>query len=303
MAHPTIVASGPPITSPSGHCWHMGGEVGDAEELRKAVRERADRRVEVVKIMASGGAMTPGTAVMACQFQLDELRLLVEEAHALGLLVTAHAHGLPAVEQAVAAGVDGIEHCGCLTMSGFELSDHLLESLVARRIQVCPTLGKTADATPPPALAEIMVRTGMTWEARLAAVGRMHRAGVQLVCGADAGVSAGKPHGILPEAVIDLVDAGLSTAEALASATSVAAGTCGLGERKGRLRAGYDADLLLVDGDPLKDISALCRVSAVVLRGQVVTLGPSDGKPDGGVRVGGGAVGGRSGWRGAPSAG
>jgi imidazolonepropionase-like amidohydrolase len=116
----------------------------------------------------------------------------------------------------------------------------------------------------------------MTWQARLAAVGRMHRAGVQLVCGADAGISAGKPHGILPEAVIDLVEAGLSPAEALASATSVAARTCGLGERKGRLRAGSDADLLLVDGDPLRDISALRRVAAVVLGGQMVALGPSE---------------------------
>ena len=121
-----------------------------------------------------------------------------------------------------------------------------------------------------------MARTGMTWEARLAAVGRMHRAGVRLVAGADAGISAGKPHGILPEAVVDLVGAGLSPAEALASATSVAARTCGLGERKGRLRVGYDADLLLVDGDPLTDISALRRVSAVLVGGQTVRRHPWD---------------------------
>jgi imidazolonepropionase-like amidohydrolase len=272
VRYPTVVASGPPITSPAGHCWHMGGEVRDADELRKAVRERADRRVDVVKIMASGGAMTPGTDVTACQFDLEELRLAVEEAHTLGLPVTAHAHGLPAVEQAVAAGVDGIEHCGCLTASGMEVPDRLLESLAAQGIQVCPTLGKTADATPPPALLEIMERTGMTWEARLAMVGRMHRAGVRLVSGADAGISSGKPHGILRETVVDLVEAGLTSAEALASATSVAARSCGLGERKGRLRAGYDADLLLVDGDPFTDITALRRVSAVVLRGQRADL-------------------------------
>jgi imidazolonepropionase-like amidohydrolase len=100
----------------------------------------------------------------------------------------------------------------------------------------------------------------------------MHRAGVRLVAGADAGISSGKPHGILRETVVDLVEAGLTSAEALASATSVAARSCGLGERKGRLRAGYDADLLLVDGDPLTDITALRRVSAVVLRGQRVDL-------------------------------
>jgi imidazolonepropionase-like amidohydrolase len=267
---PTIVASGPPITSPAGHCWQMGGEAHDAEELREAVRERADRRTDIVKVMASGGATTPGTDVLACQFQLDELRLVVEEAHALGLPVTAHAHGLPAVRQAISAGVDGIEHCGCLTASGMEVSDELLEALADRQIQVCPTLGRTGDAAPPPALAEIMARSGMTWEARLAIVGRMHRAGVQVVCGADAGIGSGKPHGILPEAVIDLVSAGLPPAAALASATSVAARACGLGERKGRLRAGYDADLLLVDGDPLTDITALRRVSTVVAGGSRV---------------------------------
>lgn len=162
LPYPTIVASGPPITSPSGHCWQMGGEARNAKELRKAVRERADRRVDVVKIMASGGALTPGTDVMTCQFQLDDTRLVVQEAHALGLPVTAHAHGLPAVEQAVAAGVDGIEHCGCVTTRGIEAPDHLLESLAARRIQVCPTLGKTAVAVPPPAIVEIMARTAMT---------------------------------------------------------------------------------------------------------------------------------------------
>jgi hypothetical protein len=122
-------------------------------------------------------------------------------------------------------------------------------------LPVSSRLGKTADATPPPALAKIMARTGMTWEGRLAMVGRMHRAGVRLISGADSGISAGKPHGILPEAVIDLVDAGLTPAEALASATSAAARSCGLADRKGRLRVGYDADLLLVDGDPLADVT------------------------------------------------
>jgi imidazolonepropionase-like amidohydrolase len=175
--------------------------------------------------------------------------------------------------------VDGIEHCGCLTTRGIEVPDELVESLAAQRIQVCPTLGKTGDAMPPPALVEIMARTGMTWEARLAVVGRMYRAGVEIVAGADSGVSAGKPHGILPEAVIDLVHAGLTPAEALACATAVAARACGLGERKGRLRAGWDADLLLVDGDPLSDIGALRQVAAVVVGGRPVADGASEGQP------------------------
>ncbi len=72
---PTIVASGPPITSPGGHCWHMGGEATGPDQLRQAVRERAERHVDVVKVMASGGNTTPDTDVMACQFTLEELRV------------------------------------------------------------------------------------------------------------------------------------------------------------------------------------------------------------------------------------
>ncbi|MDQ6850411.1 MAG: hypothetical protein M3070_10700 [Actinomycetota bacterium] len=114
------------------------------------------------------------------------------------------------------------------------MSDQLVERLAASRVVVCPTLGKTAGGTPPPGVLEIMKRTGMTWEARLAQVARMHHAGVRLISGADAGIHNGKPHGILPEAVADLVLGGGDTAHALASATSAAADALGLGQRKGR---------------------------------------------------------------------
>ncbi len=98
----------------------------------------------------------------------------------------------------------------------------------------------------------------------------MHGAGVRLISGSDGGISPRKPHGVLPEAVADLVAGGVSTADALAAATSCAAQSCGLGEHKGRLRAGYDADLLLVDGNPLNNIGALRRVAAVILNGAIV---------------------------------
>jgi imidazolonepropionase-like amidohydrolase len=165
-AYPTMVAAGPPITSRQGHCWNMGGEAAGPAELRAAVRERADRGVDVVKIMASGGFVTPGTDVMRCQFDLDDMRLIVDEAHAAGLPVTVHAHGLPAVEQAILAGADGIEHCSCMTPNGIEMSDHLVEALAARRIAVCPTLGVRGELTPPPAVAALMERTGVTLETR-----------------------------------------------------------------------------------------------------------------------------------------
>jgi imidazolonepropionase-like amidohydrolase len=265
---PTILAAGPPITTRRGHCWNMGGEVSGPDEIKAAIRKRAERGVDVVKVMASGGAMTPGTNIMACQFTLDELELVVQEAHAAGLSVTAHAHGLPSVEQAVEARVDGIEHCTCLIENGIDVPDRLLERLAERQIAVCPTLGKASGHEPPAVIRELLERAGITWEVRQRLMARMHEAGVRLVAGADTGISPGKPHGLVARAVADFVHGGIPTAAALAMATSTAAEVTGLGREKGRLRAGFDADVLIVDGDPFADIAALTRVSAVFANGR-----------------------------------
>ncbi len=271
---PTIVASGPPITTEHGHCWSMGGAASGVEELRRAVRDRSERGADVVKIMTSGGAMTVGTDVLACQFTLAELRLVVEEAHRLGLAVTAHAHGVPAVEQCADAQVDGIEHCSCLLPTGFSTPPKLAERLAAAGTVVCPTLGRALGSEPPPRVRALMERIGMSWEGRLAQVTELYQAGVTLVSGSDAGISPGKPHGVAPEAVVDLTRCGVPAEAALASATSVAAQACGLGDRTGRLGAGLDADLLIIDGDPAADITALRSVRSVVSRGREIS--PAD---------------------------
>jgi len=267
---PAIVASGPPVTTRGGHCWHMGGEASQPRELRAAVHERAERGADIVKVMASGGMMTAGTDVLACQYSLDLLRIVVDEAHACGLPVTAHAHGLPAVIQAADAGADGIEHCSCLTERGIDQPAELLKRLAANRTIVCPTMGIAPGAAPPPAVLAMQQRTGTTWAARQAMTGALHQAGVTVVSGVDAGISSGKPHGILALAIADLIAGGIPAPGALATATSLAAGACGLGDRKGSLRAGYDADLVLVDGDPLTDIAALRAVRAVYLGGRAI---------------------------------
>jgi imidazolonepropionase-like amidohydrolase len=113
-----------------------------------------------------------------------------------------------------------------------------------------------------------MDRLGLTWEARLEQVRDLYRGGVTFVSGADSGISPAKPHGLLPYAVAHLVEFGVPARVALASATSVAARVCGLGGRTGRLRAGFDADLLVVDGDPTTDVAALRDVRTVVSRGR-----------------------------------
>jgi imidazolonepropionase-like amidohydrolase len=266
-AHPTIVASGPPLTSPGGHCANMGGEVAGVAALQEAVRERARRGADLVKIMVSGGVNTPGSDATRPQFSTAEVRAVVEEARAVGLPVTAHAHSVESIRAALAAGVDGIEHCTFITATGTEVPPDVVVALRDGDATVCPTLGFDPSVTPPPAVLEMMRRTGLTFADRARTVGELHRAGVRIVSGSDAGINPGKRHGVLPESVIELVSGGISAADALASATALAAAACGLGDRKGRIAPGFDADLLLVAGDPLADITALRRVEAVYLAG------------------------------------
>jgi imidazolonepropionase-like amidohydrolase len=270
---PSIVASGPPITSEGGHCHYLGGEVAGRAQIRRAIADRADRNVDVVKVMASGGANTPGTDVMTTQFTDSELRLIVELAHEAGLPVTAHAHGTPAVEQAIAVGVDGIEHCSCVTDRGAgDVTDATLDTLARSQIAVCPTLGldPAVAKTPPPQLLAMLSRMGLTLEqwvqARAEFVGRLHRAGVRLISGIDSGINPAKRHGTLPHAVLDLQAAGLTIAQALATATSASADALGLGG-KGRIAAGRDADLLIVSGDLADNPDALLDPQAVFRAG------------------------------------
>ncbi len=277
---PTILASGPPLTSPRGHCWYLGGEVDGPTEIELALAERVERRVDVVKVMASGGMATTGTDVMRPQFTLDELRLIVDLAHDAGLPVTAHAHALAAVEVAVAAGVDGLEHCSCLTPQGPRVPAELLTVLVARQIPIGAALMAPPPASydhAPPNIKKVMAQLGVTpeqmLELRRATTGRMHAAGVRFVGGSDAGINDFMAHGQMRSGLDFLVSAGATVPQALAAGTSLAAHACGLGSRKGWLRAGFDADLIAVEGRFGADLAPLGRVRQVVLGGHLVATG------------------------------
>jgi imidazolonepropionase-like amidohydrolase len=248
----------------------MGGEAAGEQGLRRAVRERAEHGADVVKIMTSGGLMTTSTDFLVDQFTLDELRAVVDEAHRLGLPVTAHAHGVPAVQKCLAAGVDGIEHCTCVTVDGIRMPPGLADAIAAAGIPVCPTFGRRPGVAPPPHIQEQLARTHMSWEDRYPQIGELHRAGVVLAGGVDAGINPAKPHGIAAESLVEFGISGLPAAEALAAGTGVAARVCGLGRRTGRLAPGLDADLLAVAGDPLADLAALREVRLVVSRGREV---------------------------------
>jgi imidazolonepropionase-like amidohydrolase len=268
---PTIVAAGPPITTPGGHCYFLGGATAPTiESVRAAVREHAARGVDVIKVMASGGNMTPGSRQDLTQFPPEVLRAAVDEAHRLGLPVTAHAHAVAAIADAAAAGVDGLEHASFWTEDGVDAPEYLIRLIADRRIVVGATVGMVPvpGAVPPPAIAARM--PGIIANTR-----RMHEAGAPMVAGTDAGIAPIKPHDVVRYAPATLRQLGFGQAEALRTITSAAAAACGLGHRKGRIAPGFDADILAVDGDPIADPEALHRIRAVYAGGTVVPAGPS----------------------------
>jgi imidazolonepropionase-like amidohydrolase len=111
-------------------------------------------------------------------------------------------------------------------------------------------------------------RAGLTQAVLQDGVARLFRAGVRIVAGSDAGIGPAKPHGVLPRTLEEYVAGGMDPASSLAAATARAAEACGVPDRKGRVRPGHDADLLIVDGDPVADITALRRPTHVYLGGE-----------------------------------
>lgn len=273
---PRIVASGPPLTTPGGHCDFLGGVVAGGD-LGRAVVEHAGRGASVIKVMASGGFATPGSDQLGVQYDAAELTGLVHAAHGAGLPVVAHAHSLSGIRHALAAGVDGIEHFTGLTAEGPRIDDALLETVAERGVYVDLTMGndRTLHASmpePPPALETLLRAMGFTsvdalYASQLDLLGRLHDHGVTVVAGVDSGMAPPKQHGNVWRVVGDMVEVGYPIAGALAAATSAAAQACGVGDQTGSLTPGYAADLLVVDGDLAMDPALLGAPREVVMRG------------------------------------
>ncbi len=261
---PTLLCAGPPITVPQGHCWYLGGEVdpSDGESaLRAAVRERVQRGCDVVKIMMTGGFLTPTNPMWESQFSLDDLRIVVDEAHQHRLPVAAHCHGIDGIEHAVRARVDSIEHCTFLDENlDVNATMELLSFVAESRIPVSLTIGRLPSYPVPALVEKNLERTRSTRR-------RLHELGAVLVPGTDAGIGHAKPHNVLPYALADLVALGLTPAQGLRTMTREAASACGLGRTKGMLAPGFDADLLALGGSPLDDIDAIHHPIAVWSRG------------------------------------
>jgi imidazolonepropionase-like amidohydrolase len=254
------VASGPPLTRTQGHCWFLGGEANTVDELRVAVAERAERGCDVVKVMATGGVITPGYLPHQSQYGPLELRAIVQAGHEHGLPTAAHAHGAEGIRDSVAAGVHSVEHCTFFDESSVRPDWDVVGQMIDNGIFVNTTGAVLPGVDPPPMIAARIEKFRVNVE-------RMHTMRERIVCTSDAGIGPTKPHGVLPHGVVDATSVGFTNVEALASVTSLAAAVCGLAGRKGAITTGYDADLLAVHGNPLAEIGDIHRRAAVFRSG------------------------------------
>jgi imidazolonepropionase-like amidohydrolase len=286
LAGPALVTAAEPLTTPGGHCHFLSHEVPPDADPARAVDQALEAGADLVKVFASGGNLTPGSSALDRQYDQAFLTGVVQAAHRRGVGVAAHAFGIDSVRDAVAAGVDTIEHCACQTPDGPVVDDDLLRRMAAGGVAAAPTAG----AGPAALLALDLDRVPAAIRPKVEAIRRSLpkaldlakatvEAGVPLLAGTDAGIPE-RPTDTLVDAVIWFCAAeglALTPAEALATATTTVADTCGLPDR-GRLAPGLRADLLVVDGDPLARIDDLARTRLVVLAGHEVA-GPRPAPP------------------------
>lgn len=264
---PRIIASGPQITTIGGHSHHAGAEVDSIDQIRHEVRRHHKMGVDTIKVMATGGFMTGGSAPWFAQFSQDELQVLFAEAHRLGKWTAAHAHGTQGIERAVRAGVDLVAHASFITDRGRSEFDAALADEMARTgVYVECTM--TAD----------MPRMLRRDDSYAPPVRRLWEHGVRIVVGHDAGIPAVPQRGYVG-GLEALEWAGLPRAEVILAATSRAAAAIGCAGVTGVLAEGFEADLIAVAGDPREDLAVLRDLRLVVTRGREFVPDRLEGVP------------------------
>jgi imidazolonepropionase-like amidohydrolase len=262
---PRLIACGRTLVMTGGHDPFWGVFCDGPWAGVAGVRGQAYRGARVIKVAATGGVYgrAEGEEVGTSELGFEELRAICAEAHRLGLRVATHAVGRDGIDNSVAAGCDTIEH-------GIFASEEALERMAAEARFLTPTLfiyRHIAEGAGPDyarrkaiACAEQHPRT----------VARARAVGVAITAGSDSG-SCGAPHPALFFELRDLVArGGLSPLEAITAATATNARALGLDGEIGTLVRGRQADLLIVDGDPAGDITALERPWAVMQAGRWV---------------------------------
>ena len=264
---PRILCAGRAVCITGGHGWRMLGRQADGpDDLRRAVREQLRAGADVIKLIATGGVMTPGVDPRAAQLTLEELRAGVDEAHRARRRAAAHAMADEGIAWCLDAGIDTIEH-------GVFLTEALATRMATQGTALVATLiapHAIVEGGPAAGIPEFAVTKSVALRERHLESFRLAlRAGVTIAAGTDAGTPL-NPHGsIVPELAL-MVAAGMAPLQAVRAATSVAAQVLGIAAETGSIAPGLAADLIAVEGDPATDIKALDAIRLVVADGRTV---------------------------------
>ena len=270
---PRILTSGQIIsmTARGNHYFNgMYREADGVDEVRKAAREQLKAGADFLKVMATGAYMNPGGVPGAVQYNLEELKVIVEEADKLGLRVAAHAHGTQGIINAALAGVKTIEHGSFLDERGIEL-------MLEKDIYLVPTFvagHHILENALKEGVPKFMIEKnkGMR-KIRGDSIRRAIAAGVKVAFGSDAGTSYNYHGRNAMELLLWVEENFMGPLEAIKCATSIAAEALGVEETIGTLEKGKQADLLVVDGNLNKSLDPLLNnVEAVYKAGKKISL-------------------------------
>ena len=267
---PRMLISGRLICMTGGHGWQVGLEANGPDEVRKAAREQIKAGVDIVKLMATGGVLTPAVEPGSEQLTEEELRAGVEEAHKAGKKTATHAMGTRGIQNALRAGIDSIEH-------GVYLDDETVSMMIERNIPFIPTISalynieaKGIEAGIPAFAVE---KTLKVKPFHMESIRMAREAGVLVAAGTDAGTPFNL-HGQNLAEIKLLVDyGGFSPMGAIEAGTGIAARVLGLEKEVGTVAEGKVADLVLVEGNPLDNIDVLLNqesIRLVMQRGKIV---------------------------------
>ncbi|MBV8074667.1 MAG: amidohydrolase family protein [Candidatus Eremiobacteraeota bacterium] len=263
---PTVIAAGAPIVMTGGHGWWAHAREADGPwDVRKAVREQLKAGADCIKVMATGGVLTPGAVPGNDQLTEEEMRAAIVEARTHGMRVAAHAIGTSGIKNAIRAGVTSIEH-------GSLIDDEGIALMKERGTMLVPTLNalmgivENADAGGIPEYA--ICKAHLVEEQMRVGLLRAKKAGVKIAGGSDAGTPFNRHEDYAREVELMTQMLEMTPREALHAATQTAAELLGVGA--GRIVADAPADCILLDRDLESDVRALFAPRAVYKTGRNV---------------------------------
>jgi imidazolonepropionase-like amidohydrolase len=276
---PRVVTAGYSFGATGGHCDSTyfppsmqeasPYNINSPEDARRVVREVRKYGAQVIKICATGGVFSRNTEPGQQQLSLEEMQAVVKEAHQWGMQVAAHAHGTSGIKDAIRAGVDTIEHASIIDDEGIRLAK---ERGAFLSMDIYNTDYTQSEGKKNGVLEDNLRKDREIAEVQRQGFARAHRAGVRHVYGTDAGVY---PHGQNGRQFATMVRYGMTPIQAIQTATVNAAEALGShGRMVGAISPGKYADIIALDGDPLRDVTQLERVTFVMKGGAVVKGAP-----------------------------